>query len=96
MSLPGGPALVRRRVLVSGRVQAVGFRVACARRAEALGLAGRVTNRADGTVEAVFEGSEDAVHSMIEWCRHGPPMARVDHLAVHSEEPTAQTGFDVA
>jgi len=96
VTAPGQPTLVRRRVVVHGRVQGVGFRMACARRAEALGLAGHVGNRADGTVEAVFEGPEAAVQAMVEWCRRGPPMSRVDRLEVHSEAPTAAHGFGVA
>lgn len=81
--------------MVSGRVQGVGFRMSCARRAEALGVAGRVSNCMDATVEAVFEGPASAVEAMVEWCRHGPPMARVDRVEVHDESPQAERGFGV-
>ena len=68
----------RVRVIVSGLVQGVFYRATCARLARDRGLAGSVRNRPDGRVEAVFEGPDDAVGSMVEWCRHGPDLASVD------------------
>jgi acylphosphatase len=88
-------AVVRRRVVIAGRVHGVGFRVSCARRAEALELAGTVSNRPDGTVEAVFEGEAGAVATMVAWCRHGPPMARVTDVADYDELPAGLRGFAV-
>jgi acylphosphatase len=79
---------IRRRVQVEGRVQGVFFRDSCARQARALGVSGFVRNRGDGGVEAVFEGSADAVEQMVAWCRHGPPRATV--TAVRSEEDAPQ------
>ena len=73
---------IRRRVLVSGRVQGVFFRDTCRREAAAAGVAVRVDNLPDGRVEAVFEGPPAAVQCMVEWCRTGPPRARVDHVEV--------------
>jgi acylphosphatase len=87
------PAAVRRRVVVRGLVQGVGFRVSCARRAQRLGLAGAVRNCPDGTVEAAFEGPPDAVEAMVAWCRQGPPMAEVSGVEVLSEEPRGERGF---
>ena len=83
----------RARVLVSGRVQGVGFRVATAQRANARGLAGHVRNRDDGTVEAVFEGEPDAVDTLVAWCSRGPGGARVDNVTVELETPTGAAGF---
>jgi acylphosphatase len=84
-----------RRVVVRGRVQAVGFRAGCRDQAVRAGVAGWVTNRADGAVEALFEGPDDAVAAMLSWVRQGPPGARVDEVSVTEEEPRGRTGFDV-
>ena len=81
------------RVRVRGAVQGVGFRYAMRARASSVGVAGYVTNLADGTVEAAFEGGDDAVTSMVEWCRRGPRGARVDDVFVEEEEPRAEQGF---
>ena len=85
----------RVRVTVSGFVQGVGFRYATAQRALTRGVAGFVRNRGDGTVEAVFEGDEAAVESMVEWARSGPRGARVDDVAVEPETPQGEAGFRV-
>lgn len=87
--------MIRRRVRVAGQVQGVGYRYSCRHQADSRRLAGWVTNRADGSVEAVFEGTRDAVESMIEWCRRGPVSAWVSHLEVTAEEPTGERGFRV-
>jgi acylphosphatase len=87
--------VVRLRVLVSGRVQGVFFRETCRRTALELGVAGSVRNLADGRVEAVFEGPEEAVFAMVSWCRTGPPRARVDDVEVLREEPQGEAGFVV-
>jgi acylphosphatase len=85
----------RRRVVVSGRVQGVFFRDSCQRAATAAGVAGWVRNRGDGAVEAVFEGDDDAVASMVSWCHNGPSHARVDQVEVTTEEPQGERGFRV-
>jgi len=76
---------IRARVIVSGRVQGVFFREETRRAAERLGVNGWVRNRTDGTVEAVFEGSPEAVNDAIAWCRHGSPMSRVADVQVARE-----------
>jgi acylphosphatase len=76
---------VRARVLVSGRVQGVFFRHSCAREAAAEGLRGSVRNLRDGRVEAVFQGPKPAVERLIDWCRTGPPAARVEQVTVSWE-----------
>lgn len=78
--------LIRRRVVVSGRVQGVFFRQTTKQRALELGLLGWVRNRADGTLEAVFQGRSAAVADMLSWCHQGPPGARVAAVDI-SEEP---------
>ncbi len=83
----------RVRVLVSGRVQGVFFRVECARTAEGAGVRGYARNLDDGRVEAVFEGPDDAVESMTAWCRSGPPHARVHDVQIEQEAPTGERGF---
>ena len=83
----------RTRVVVTGRVQGVFFRDTCRREAHRLGVNGWVRNRPDGTVEAVFEGAPDALTAMVDWCRHGPPQARVDAVHVYAEQPTGLTAF---
>jgi len=72
-----------RRVMVRGRVQGVGFRAWTEHEARRRALDGWVRNRRDGAVEALFAGPPDQVAGMIEACRRGPPLARVDALDVH-------------
>ncbi|HEX6196590.1 MAG TPA: acylphosphatase [Jiangellaceae bacterium] len=86
---------IRRRVVVYGRVQGVFFRDTCRREAAARGVAGWVTNRADGAVEAVFEGPRDSVGAMVEWARHGPPWADVKQIDTHPEPLEGIAGFHV-
>jgi acylphosphatase len=86
---------IRRRVVVTGRVQGVFFRDATAREARRRGVAGWVTNRADGSVEAVFEGDPEAVAALVAWAGHGPEHAQVDDQVVSEEEPQGEQGFRV-
>jgi acylphosphatase len=86
---------VRRRVVVSGRVQGVWFRESCRREAEAAGVGGWVRNRSDGRVEAAFEGEPTAVLAMVTWCRLGPPRAEVTGVDVTDEELMGEVGFRV-
>ncbi len=76
---------VRACLIISGRVQGVFFRAQTQNAVEPLGLHGWVRNKADGTVEALFEGPESAVQQAIQWCRKGPPSARVDDVQVSWE-----------
>jgi acylphosphatase len=85
----------RRRVKAHGRVQGVFFRDSTRRQAERAGVAGWVRNCPDGTVEAVFEGDEDAVERMVAWVREGPGRADVDRVDVDEEEPEGLGGFEV-
>lgn len=85
----------RKRVVARGRVQGVFFRDSTWREAASAGVAGWVTNRSDGAVEAVFEGDEDAVERMVAFVRRGPGHASVSDLEVVDEEPEGLSGFDV-
>jgi acylphosphatase len=86
---------MRAHVVVQGSVQGVFFRVEARDRARSLGLSGWVRNRADGTVEAVFEGDPDRVESMVAWSRRGPSGAIVDDVEVDWGEPEGEEGFSI-
>lgn len=75
----------RVRLLIQGQVQGVGFRVHTRAMARRRGLSGWVRNRSDGTVEAVFEGPADQVREAVQWCRKGPPSARIDQVRWQAE-----------
>ena len=85
----------RRRVVVHGFVQGVGFRFAVEREARCRAVAGWVRNRPDGTVEAVFEGEREDVEALVEFCRRGPRGAEVDRVDVAEESPEGLAGFRV-
>jgi acylphosphatase len=87
--------LKRAKVIVQGSVQGVFFRAEARDRARSLGLTGWVRNVPDGTVEAVFEGEEERVGSMVEWCRRGPAGARVDNVDVDWSEPEGEERFSI-
>ena len=86
---------VRRRVVVTGAVQGVGFRYAAAAEAARLHISGNVRNRPDGSVEAEIEGDPDAVERMLDWLRRGPPGSRVASVAIENATPTGERGFDI-
>jgi acylphosphatase len=87
--------MTRRHVVVKGDVQGVFFRDSTRERARSRGVAGWVSNRSDGSVEAVFEGDEDGVESMVRFCREGPRQAEVRDVDVSEEEPEGLEGFEV-
>lgn len=87
--------MIRRRVVADGKVQGVYFRDSTRKRADELGVAGWVTNRADGGVEAVFEGPEQAVEEMVSFCGSGPGHAQVSSLDVSEEDPEGLAGFEI-
>ncbi|MFX0162680.1 MAG: acylphosphatase [Candidatus Hodarchaeota archaeon] len=78
--------MTRAHVIVSGLVQGVFFRANTRDRAKKLGVKGWVKNRSDGKVEALFEGEEEAVKAMIEFCKKGPPSAIVEKVEVKWEK----------
>lgn len=71
-----------RHLVITGRVQGVGFRASMAREAQRLGVTGWVRNRSDGSVEAMIAGTPEQVAAMMNWARRGPAAARVDHVAI--------------
>ena len=87
--------MIRRRVVVHGRVQGVFFRDTVRRHAVSEGVAGWVRNRPDGTVEAVFEGAPDAVEALVAICHEGPRGARVDRVDVAEDNPSGLVGFRI-
>jgi acylphosphatase len=87
--------MVRRRVIVRGLVQGVFFRDSARRLAQRHGVSGWVANRADGAVEAVFEGEADAVERLVAFSRKGPRGAQVESVEVTEEEPEGLSGFAV-
>jgi acylphosphatase len=87
--------VIRRRVVVHGRVQGVFFRDSVRRLAQQHGVSGSVENRWDGSVEAVFEGEEDAVERLVAFCRKGPRGAEVESVEVSEEAAEGLSGFTV-
>jgi acylphosphatase len=87
--------MIRRRVIVRGLVQGVFFRDSTRRLAQRHGVAGWVANRADGAVEALFEGEADAVERLVAFSREGPRGAQVQSIDVSEEEPEGLSGFSV-
>ena len=89
---------MRRRIVVSGRVQGVGYRWTAASEAERLGVSGSIRNLDDGSVEADLVGEADAVEEFTEWMRVGPPGARVDDLEIEElphEDEGGGDGFHI-
>jgi len=71
-----------RHLAITGRVQGVGYRYYLEYKARQFGVTGWVRNRADGSVEAVIQGTADAVEAVIVRARRGPPRAAVAHVTV--------------
>jgi acylphosphatase len=88
--------VIRRRVVVRGRVQGVGFRYYANAEAARLGVAGFVRNLDDGSVEVEIEGDRDAVAKLVDWARSGPPSAIVESAEVTEREPAGTPVFTVA
>jgi acylphosphatase len=87
--------VIRRRVVVHGFVQGVGFRDTVRWRAQQRGVSGWVRNRGDGAVEAAFEGDPDSVERMVELMYEGPRGAAVERVDVSEEEPEGLGGFAI-
>ncbi|AXS81779.1 MULTISPECIES: acylphosphatase [Marinobacter] len=86
----------RWHLLISGRVQGVYYRASTEKRAAELGLTGYARNLPSGQVEVVAEGSEGQLHQLHEWCKGGPPDARVDAIEITEQPPSgAFTDFSV-
>jgi len=87
--------VIRRHVIVRGLVQGVFFRDSTQRLAQRYDVRGWVSNRADGAVEAVFEGEADAVERLVTFSRKGPRGAQVESVEVTEEHPEGLSGFAV-
>jgi acylphosphatase len=85
--------MTAKRLVISGRVQGVGFRAWMSAQAEALGVSGWVRNRRDGSLEAVVDGDTAAVEELLRACRRGPRHADVTAIEEDLAEPVAEPGF---
>ena len=86
----------RAHVFVNGRVQGIFFRQETKYEADRHGVSGWVRNLVDGRVEAVFEGEEEAVKALVEFCKSGPPMARVTSVDLTWENYSGEfDGFKI-
>jgi acylphosphatase len=87
---------IARHLNIRGRVQGVFFRLETQRAAGRFGVSGWVRNLPDGTVEGFFEGESQAVEALTEWCRQGPPRARVDEVRIESRPYEGRcVGFEI-
>ncbi len=89
------PDLSSAHIFVSGKVQGVFYRSQADQTARQLGLTGWVQNLADGRVEAVVEGPQDAVEAMIRWCHQGSAAAQVANVEVEYIQPQALHRFEI-
>lgn len=85
----------RWRLIIQGRVQGVGFRSACSRRALDLGITGWVRNLRDGSVEVQAEGNQLALAELRAWCEQGPPGAQVRQVRPSQIPTTGEDWFEV-
>ena len=84
------------KLQISGKVQGVWFRASAKDKALSLGLTGKIWNERDGNVGAIVQGPEEKIKSFIEWCKKGPPHAKVDN--VFSQEISDESiyrGFEI-
>jgi acylphosphatase len=88
--------VIRKRAIVRGMVQGVGFRYNARAEASRLGLGGYARNRADGDVEVEIEGDAASVERMLAWLAHGPRFAEVEAVDVSDVPPSGETGFRIA
>lgn len=85
--------MITRHLHIQGRVQGVWFRESMRREAERLNVAGWVRNKPDGSVEAVVQGTDEAVAALVAWAKKGPPLARVERVEL-SETDGRFSGFE--
>ena len=83
-------------VVITGRVQGVGFRVWTKHQAELHGLSGHVRNREDGSVAATFSGAPEAIEAMLKACAQGPRGSDVTEVTVsEAGGPAGRRGFEI-
>jgi len=86
----------RITLLICGRVQGVSYRASTVEAAQRLALCGFARNLSDGRVEVVAEGSKEALIALEQWCRKGPPAARVTSVEARKSAPTGEfNNFDI-
>jgi acylphosphatase len=87
---------IRAHIVVNGKVQGVYFRQNTQRVCSRYGVTGWISNQADGSVETVLEGDRDSVEKVIEWCKVGPPNARVEEFDLRYDRYTGEfQGFKI-
>jgi acylphosphatase len=87
--------LCHKNIRISGRVQGVGFRYNAREAASRLGIAGFIRNQPNGDVYIEAEGPRPAVDAFVNWCREGPPRARIDYLDITEGEARGYSEFIV-
>ena len=87
--------MIRRRAIVTGGVQGVGFRWSAREAAQRFGVTGWARNRLDGSVEAEIEGEPEEVERMLTWLRTGPPGADVEAVDVTEADPVGDSAFRI-
>jgi acylphosphatase len=85
--------VIAKKLVITGRVQGVGYRAWMVEKARAFGLSGWVRNTADGAVEALVAGEDAAVEEIARLCRRGPRLAEVLSITEDLVEPPEQAGF---
>jgi acylphosphatase len=80
---------------IFGHVQGVFFRVHAKELAEKLGITGYIRNEPDGSVHVVAEGKEPQLDTFVEWCRKGPPAAKVSRIQTHKGEAEGYLDFEI-
>ncbi len=93
--MPSFNLMRRIHVKISGKVQGVGFRYSIYAKALFHGIKGWVKNLDDGKVEAVFEGKDDKILKILEFCKKGPFLANVENFEVNEEEYKGEDKFKI-
>ncbi len=87
---------VRAHVVIFGKVQGVFFRMETKSAAQRFGVSGWVRNKRDGSVEAVFEGNQKNVELILDWCKKGAPLSRVQEVDIKQEDYKGEfNGFKI-
>ena len=87
--------ILHYELIVSGRVQGVGYRYSAINQANKLGIRGYVKNMPGGTVKLEIEGTDTAVELMLKWCRKGPGTAHVENISIYEGSPKGYKTFQV-
>ena len=85
----------RVHILINGRVQGVGFRYSLYIKALQLGIKGWVKNKDDNKVEAIFEGEQDKINYILEFCKKGPFLANISNIKIKEEQYKGEEKFRI-